>query len=136
MLKRIFLLLSLISGLFLLSGCNSTVQANLDVEFTLSVGQSARIASEAMDIKFIDVTADSRCQTGVQCPWAGEVSCEVTITKDGDKNNIFLTQMGLTDNTAEYTYHNYTITFSVSPYPEAGKEIKKGDYRLTMKISK
>jgi len=134
--KRFCFLLGLVLGITLLSGCSNTLKASLGSEFTLSVGQNARIASGSMEIKFIAVTEDSRCPKNVQCIQAGKVSCDVEITKDGVKSHILLTQTGLTNNSNKYTYQNYTIAFEVSPYPEAGKEIASRDYRLSLTINK
>ena len=109
--------------------------ASLNSQFTLAPGQSARIASESMNIKFIGVTQDSRCPTGVECIRAGRVSCDVEITKDGTENSVTLTDTP--DQVFRgYTFQNYKIVFSVSPYPEAGKTIAKSDYRLSMTVSK
>jgi hypothetical protein len=136
MLKRLCVILSLVLGIALLSSCSSTIKASLDSEFTLSVGQSARIASESMDIKFIGVTADSRCPKGVECVWAGEVTCEIEITKDGVKNRITLKTVPLTDSSWGNTFQDYQLVFDVSPYPEAGKTIAKDDYRLLLTVKR
>ncbi len=134
-LKRFYLLLSLVLIVTLTAGCSSALTASMDSEFTLSIDQSARITSESMIVKFIEVTEDSRCPKGVECIWAGRVSCEVEIVKDGVSNRIILTQTGLTDNTEVYTYQNYTIVSYVLPYPEAGKPIAKSDYRLSLTVT-
>ena len=134
--KRIYLLLVLVLLLPLLSACSNPLPASLDNQFTLAPGQSARISSESMTIKFLGVTADSRCATGVECIRAGDVSCQIEITKDGTKNPITLTDTAGSGTTEGYTFQNYKILFSVSPYPVAGKTIAKADYRLTLKVSK
>ena len=134
--KRIYLLLVLVLLLPLLSACSGSLKASLDNQFTLAPGQSARIASEGMDINFIGETQDSRCATGVECIRAGDVSCKVEITKDGIKNPVTLTDAAGTGSSQGYTFQNYKIIFSVSPYPEAGKTIAKSDYRLSMTVSK
>jgi hypothetical protein len=132
--KRLCLFLIMVLGASLLSGCSGAVKkASLDSEFTLSVGQSARIESESMDIKFIGVTADSRCATGVVCVRAGDVTCEVEIVKNGISNRITLTQPSPSD---DNTFENYFFMIAVSPYPEAGKQIDKNDYRLKITITK
>jgi hypothetical protein len=136
MLKRFCLLLNLGLLIIMLSGCTSIRTASLDSEFTLSVGQSARIASESLDIKFISVTADSRCPKDVQCVWAGQVSCAIEITKEGNKTSINLTDTAGSGKIEGYTFQNYKITFSVSPYPEANKTIAKEDYRLSLMLKK
>jgi hypothetical protein len=136
MIKRFSFLLVLVLLMPLLSACSSSLKASLDNQFTLAPGQSARIASESMDIKFIGETQDSRCATGVECIRVGDVSCQVEITKDGINNPVTLTDTAGSGLTTGYTFQNYKITFSVSPYPVAGKSITKADYRLTLKVSK
>ncbi|MDD5288814.1 MAG: hypothetical protein PHY28_06885 [Dehalococcoidales bacterium] len=136
MLKRLCFLLILVSGVVLLSGCSSASKASLGSEFTLSVGQSTRIASESMDIKFVDVIEDSRCPKGVTCIWAGQVSCAIEITKDNTENPITLTDSAGTGSSEGYIFQNYKIVCTVSPYPEAGKPIADGDYRLSITVAK
>jgi len=135
MAKRFSFLLVLVLLIFLLSCCSSSTKASLDTQFTLSPGQTARITSESMDIKFIGETHDSRCATGVECIRAGDVSCDIEITKDGTKNPITLTDTAGSGTTEGYTFQNYQFLFSVSPYPEAGKTIAKSDYRLSLTVS-
>lgn len=134
--KRLFVLFSLVILMPLLSGCSSSLKASLDSQFTLAPGQSARIASEGMDIKFIGETQDSRCPTGVDCFWAGQVICNVELTKDGNKNLVTLTESAGSGLVTGYTFQNYKIIFSVSPYPVAGKTIAKSDYRLSLTVRK
>ena len=134
--KRIYLLLCLVLFISLLAGCSNSVKALLDNQFTLAPGQSASIASESMDIKFIGVTQDSRCPTGVDCFWAGQVICNIELIKDGNKNQVTLTESAGSGLATGYTFQNYKITFSVSPYPVAGKTIAKGDYRLSVTVNK
>ena len=133
--KRISFLLVLVLLLPVLSGCSNPIKASLGTQFTLAPGQTARIDSELMTIKFIGETQDSRCPTGVECIRAGDVSCDIEITKDGTKNPIILTDTAGSGATEGYTFQNYEIIFSVSPYPEAGKTIAKSDYRLSITIS-
>jgi hypothetical protein len=132
--RRIYLLLGLILLIPVLSGCSNAVTAPLDSEFVLSPGQIAHISGESMDIKFIGVTADSRCPNGVQCIQAGVATCETQITKDNVKTQLFLGEVGTMVNNTPF--QNYTLTFHVLPYPEAGKKIAKGDYRLYLTVSK
>ncbi len=113
----------------------SQIQVNLDKEFTLSPGQTATVSGQDLQIKFIQETADSRCPKGVQCIWAGEVSCTVQVTKAGSTVEVVLTESGAGDH-ATKSLDGYEVAFHVTPYPEAGKTIKPGDYRLTMTVGK
>lgn len=62
---------------------NNLVPAQLNVPFQLRVNQTATISSENLQIKFVNVTGDSRCPADVACIWAGEVTIEVNVRKNG-----------------------------------------------------
>ena len=136
--KYSFYLLTSVFIVLLLGSCTGTgeVKASLDQEFSLSIGQSALIAEENLQIGFEEVAEDSRCAKNVTCIWAGRVSSVVEITDNGSSNMIMLTQPGLTDQYAKETYKEYQLTFNVEPYPEAGKEIAADEYRLLLIVSK
>jgi len=158
MLKRLSLLLIFILLISGLAGCNTqkttttvvispttttttatttpgTLPALLNVPFTLAPGQTARIESEGMDIRFVNVTGDSRCPQGVECIWAGQVTCAMEITKNNIKNQVTLTDSAGSGAATGQDFQNYHIFFSVTPSPAAGKLIAGNDYRLTMTIS-
>ena len=133
--KKFLFLLSFVILIPLLAGCTGTTKVSLNSLFTLAPGQSARIQSEKMDIKFIDVTQDNRCPSGVECFTASQVSCAVEITKFNIQNQITLTDSAGSGTSTGYDFQNYQILFSVSPSPIAGKTIAGGDYRLTLTVS-
>ena len=109
---------------------------SLGDSFSLALGQSAAIDGEDLAIEFIDIIADSRCPSGVECIWQGEVACFVEITHSGTGQQRVLTYPGLTQELSEAQFGSYQFTFSVEPYPEAGKEIKKSEYRLNLLVTK
>jgi hypothetical protein len=109
---------------------------SLGDSFNLTVGQSASIDGDDLAIKFIDVIADSRCPLGVECFWQGEVVCLVEITHSGTGQQKVLTYPGLTQEPSKAQFGSYQLTFSVEPYPEAGKEIEKSEYRLNLLVTK
>jgi hypothetical protein len=129
----------LVTALIATAACAPEVDARtvaLGDSFSLAVGQSASIEGEDLAIKFIDVVADSRCPSGVQCIWQGQVACLVEITYSGTGQQTVLTYPGLTQEPSETQFGSYQFTFSVDPYPEAGKEIEKSQYRLNLLITK
>lgn len=136
--RKLIVLLVILTTVSLLIGCtgSNTVKTSLDEEFTLAIGQTASISDENLKIKFLDVTADSRCAKDVQCPWAGEVKCLLKITSDGAAQQIEMKQPGLSNSDAGQKVGNYTYKFTVEPYPESTKEIQKADYRLIMTVGK
>jgi len=134
-----FYILTLVILVPLLTGCTGKageVKAPLGQEFSLSIGQSARITGENLEIKFEEVTEDSRCPKNVTCIWAGRVSCIVQITDSASSSKMVLTEPGLTDQYTKETYKNYQLTFHVQPYPEEGRTISPDEYRLLLNISK
>jgi hypothetical protein len=112
-----------------------TLPVFLNVPFTLAPGKTARIESEGMDIRFVDVTGDSRCPQGVECIWAGQVTCTVEITKNNILNQVTLTDSAGSGASTGQDFQNYHIFFSVTPSPVAGKLINGNDYRLTLTVN-
>ena len=109
---------------------------DLGQEFSLHIGESASIRGEELQAKFLEITEDSRCPTGVVCVWEGRVSGLVEITYRESIHSIALTEPGSTSWPSEITFEDYKITYHVEPYPQAGTEIAKEEYRLELTISK
>lgn len=119
-----------------ISACGSeSIEAALGEQFTLPVGKAAVITGERLTIKFLEVTGDSRCPKDVQCVQAGEVNCLMQINYLDTSSSLVYTQGGGTNNTFQ-DFNVFQIVFNVEPYPEAEKEIKPGDYRMVMKVTK
>ncbi len=134
---KVGITIGIIFLLLLPAGCGAPgeIQASLDNEFTLSVEQSARIASEGLSIKFVEVIGDSRCPEGAVCIWEGEVSCLIEIDYSGTVLQKTLVQRSaLGSSTTDF--NDYDMTFNVQPYPRLGEEIAESDYRLSMTVSK
>lgn len=139
MFRRGFLLLT-VALILLLAGCAgsaATVEAPLGQEFSLAIGQSAVITGEDLEIKFLEVAADSRCAEvgGVWCIWEGNVTCVLRITYNDSSEKVTLGQPGQT-NQAEGTYKDYRFIYNVEPYPMADEEISPDEYRLTLTVNR
>ncbi len=112
------------------------VEADLGQEFSLAIGQKAIITGEDLEIRFEEVSEDSRCPRDVVCVWEGRVACVLEITRGGVPEEITLTQPGLTDQPAREYHQGYIFTFNVEPYPEeAEKPIKSSEYRLRLTLT-
>lgn len=137
---RYFLGLSIIIILILpLVACGNAsteVYANLGEEFSLSIGQTANIKGQALQITFEDVIEDSRCPSDVTCIWAGRVSCIIKLAEGSSQYRMVLTELGLNAQYASETYREYQLAFHVRPYPEAGQSIRRDEYRLQLVVSK
>lgn len=120
------------------SGCSGPQKSEvyLSKEFSLAIGESANLVSENLEVKFDEVIEDSRCPTGVTCFWTGRVSCVVEFTQEDSSYRMVLSEPGLTDEYSREIYKGYEISFHVTPYPEADKEISQDKYRLHLIINK
>ena len=137
--RRYGLGLALIGLVLLLVGCaggGGPIKASLGQEFTLAVGQTAEITGENLSMTFLEVVEDSRCPKNVTCIWAGRVSAVVEIKDGGPVYKMVLTEPGLTDTSSRETYQGYSLSFHVTPYPEAGKKIAAGEYRLSLTVTR
>jgi hypothetical protein len=61
--------------------------------------------------------------------------CLLKITSDGSTTDLHLIQMGSSDQTGQ-DYLGYHFVFNLVPYPAAGKDIREGDYRLILKVTR
>jgi hypothetical protein len=121
----------------LITGCTNSnvVKASLNQEFTLAIGQTAKISLENLEIKLTDVANDSRCPQRVTCIWAGQVSCVLESTLNGKTESYTLVVPGAGD-TSGQVYGNYKLKANVEPYPKQGISIIETDYRMTLTVSR
>ena len=137
MVVRNFFIITLLVAISLASGaCHSANVAVLGEESVLKIGDCICVEGEELQIKFLEVTGDSRCPKGVTCIWAGEVSCTVEIEYRESINRLTLTEPGLTDWPPERSFREYRLVYHVEPYPVAGVEIAEDDYRLHLTVAK
>jgi len=122
----------------IIAGCwsgDGAVKASLNEEFSLSIGQSAAVQEEQLALTFEGIQEDSRCPRGATCIWQGRVSSILQVSDGRDSTKLVLTEPGLSDEYGKVIYKQYEFTSHVKPYPEMGKKISSGEYRvfLTMK---
>ena len=96
----------------------------------LAVGQSAEVAPSTR-LTFDRVVGDSRCPTGVQCAWAGEVEVALTLRTPAGSQSF-----QLSDRADSSVVLGYTVTLvSVEPHPRANQPIPAGDYRASVRVA-
>lgn len=110
-------------------------QADLGSWVTLAPGDSVAIRGEALVITFVKVTQDSRCPSGVQCIQAGSADIQLVVELSGQSSTVTITQQGSSTENAQ-TVGDYTLRFSLLPYPTAGQAIDPADYRLTLQVNR
>lgn len=132
-----FLVLAfLICAMLFASSACSNDGVSMGEEFSLHIGEMASIKGEDLQVRFLEVTEDSRCPRGVTCIWEGRVSSLVEITYRGSLDSVILTEPGLTSFPPGQSFHEYKLTYHIEPYPQAGAEIAEDEYQLHLKISK
>jgi hypothetical protein len=130
-------LLAVSAAVLLVSACvgvSADITGAVGQPMVLEPGQKAVLSDPAIAIRFLKVVNDSRCPTGAQCIWAGQVTAQAEITYQGEKFDVVLTQSANSD--AKTTFADFTIAFSVEPYPELEKKIDSKDYRLNLTLSR
>jgi hypothetical protein len=110
--------------------------AQLGRPFTLAPGQTIAVSGEALSVKFIDVTEDSRCPTGATCVWQGEAKAAVEFIRNNVPEPQSLVQPGLTQEPSTATFAGYRVAYDIQPYPKVGETIEKAEYRLELTITK
>ena len=134
--KFVLLFIALLALILPLVGCGGETKARLGQEFSLAIGQTATIQGESLAVKFLDVTADSRCPKGATCIWAGEAKSLVSFIVNGQPKEVVLTEPGLSAPPFQQTEEGYQVAFSLTPYPEVGKEIDEKGYRLVLTVTR
>lgn len=135
--KKIFFFLFLMCLITLLPACSNQpddLTADFGQEIILTPGQKVSLDDDVLAMRFVEVVNDSRCPTGVQCVWAGEVSVKVEIEYQGQTKNMVLTQSGSSESQTQLL--DFKIVFGVQPYPEAEKQLKSDDYRLRLIVTR
>jgi hypothetical protein len=104
---------------------------DLDSEFTLAPDERAATRDDAIQVRFVEVTEDSRCPKDVQCVWAGEVKVRLTVRRGAGAEE----EQTLTER-EELALDTRRLTLvRVDPYPVSTQKIAKKDYRATFKVT-
>lgn len=115
------------------------LEANLGSPIQLRINQTAIIKPENLRVKFLKVSEDSRCPSGVFCVQEGQVTIVFNILKEGQNlgDSIRLTRRAFQENLAVKNWDGYSIKLiKVDPEPKANQTIKSSDYLVTIVVSK
>lgn len=109
-----------------------------ETQFQLKVNQTFLLDSDGITVKFLNVTADSRCPSDVTCIWQGEAKVLVNVIKNNqDRGNFILTsRSGQQDLTVQVFDGHSLHVVKIEPYPLSGKKISLSDYLVTFAITK
>jgi len=115
----------------------SLINANIDEQFQLKIGQSAVMRSESLEIKFLDVAEDSRCRSDVLCIWPGKATIIISVLKNGANARDFNLTTGPSENLSVKTFNGYSIKLiKLDPYPKSTQKIAPSEYIATLVVKK
>ena len=106
-------------------------------QFSLKVNQTASEPA-SINVKFLNVTGDSRCPSGVTCIWQGDVTAVVNMMKNNQDLGNFTLISGLGDKnaTAQIAGGYFLQIVKVEPYPSNGTHMLISNYNATFVLSK
>jgi len=124
--------------LMLAVGCTAsaenTVDATLETDFQIRVGQSALVSSENITVGFTAVTSDSRCGKGEVCIWEGDAAVRVWLeVNGGQREERELHTASREANAANFGDYNVRLV-ALLPPPLSGRAIAANDYVATMRV--
>ena len=117
------------------NGTSRIIEVDLQEMFWLNIGQRADIKGEELSIIFEDVLEDSRCPFNVYCIWEGRASCQVRFIYRETEYSMILNMPGLTD-VSEDHFMDYTLTYTLEPYPKEGETTARDDYLMRIAVAR
>jgi hypothetical protein len=118
-------------------GAVGPVAAVLGTPFELPQGAVAKIDTERLEIRFVEVLEDSRCPPNVQCVWAGRARIRVSVSQDG--NGLGDLELSTLDQAQDKApkLAGYRFTFvAVAPGPPAAGGPIPDHYVATLRVEK
>jgi len=117
------------------SGPGATVVANVDRDFELTVGQSAKVDGTTLTIAFNGVTEESRCPVGVQCIWAGNAAVALSLADGSGAKTEASVNTTLDPHSARVSGYEISLV-GVNPYPKQGMTIPRASYVATFHVTR
>ncbi|MBL8499893.1 MAG: hypothetical protein JNL77_04780 [Nitrosomonas sp.] len=109
--------------------------AEFNLPFKLAMDHTAQIGSTGLQIRFSDVTEDSRCPADTTCIWSGQVVIVIDVIRAGkDPEKIALTSPNVYPIVHELSDYKLEL-LAVHPYPATSADIKKQDYRVILRVT-
>ena len=117
------------------SGPAASGVVNIDRDFDLKPGQTARVDGAAFSVSFVSVPEDSRCPTGVQCVWAGNGAVSLVITDDTGAKTTVVLNTTLSPRSVRAAGYEISLT-GLKPDPKPGSPIPLAEYVATLRVTR
>lgn len=119
-------------------GEGTRVEAALETEVQLQIGQTAVLQDEELELLFWNLPEDSRCPSDVVCIWEGQVRIILRVGKTGEeKQEVEVISRAGHGDLARSRFGEYTIHLTaVDPYPVSTDRIALDDYVITLVVTR
>ena len=118
------------------ASADTRTEAELDAQFRLTPGQSAFVLPEQIEVRFVSVTADSRCGKGETCVWEGDATVQVTVARNGaDIGRFELHTAARMGNTASFDGYHVRLV-ALMPPAISGRAIAADQYVAVLQIAR
>lgn len=110
----------------------------LDTPIQLKVGEEAIFAEQDLSVRFLQIAEDSRCPTGAQCIWAGQVTASLKIGHGGQSSEeaaLTLRPGGEELATRELFGFCFTL-LGVEPHPAVDVPVSPDTYTVALRVSR
>jgi hypothetical protein len=109
------------------------VEAALNEPFTLSAGQSARLADQDLSITFRGVLEDGRCPIDLECLVAGNATMSIRAEQQGKAAQLL--SLALTGDLPGAVYEGFGIhAQQLMPERRSDRTIRPEDYRVRLLV--
>jgi len=117
------------------SGPAASDVVNIDSDFDLKPGQTARVDGTALTVSFVGVPEDSRCPIDVVCVWAGNGAVSLVITDAAGAKTTVVLNTTLSPRSVRNS--GYEISLSgLKPAPRQASPIPLADYVATLRVTR
>jgi hypothetical protein len=128
--------IAIIFCLLLMTGCDdaqTSPTAPVNTEFTLAPREARRIDGEVVTVRFVGVSADSRCPADAICVLGGSATVAIAVAS-GLSNQSYELRTG---DMQPVVHDGLTIALvQLMPYPFSTRTIAPDEYRATLKVTR
>ena len=126
--KTIFILILA----FVLGGALEA-EAQTDQQVSVRINRQKTVARNALTIRFVSLTEDSRCPTDANCVWAGNAKIKILVVRRNGAARTFELNTNLKPQVI--TYAGYEIKLiDLTPKPATNIRINRNGYTATMNV--
>lgn len=134
--SRLIAVVGVVLGAGCAIGAEDPVDTTMDSDFTLRVGQTARVSSEDIEITFLSVASDSRCPKGEMCVWAGDAVLQISVRFRGQEFGQYELHTNEREGAAASFGEFHVRLVALSPAAIAEKTIAANEYVALLRVAR